>query len=248
MKYYEIIFSPTGGTQKVCDAIIEGVNKPFIKIDLCDPNLEYSKFNISKEDFSIIAMPSYGGRLPKVALERFKKIVGNGSKACIVVSYGNRDYDDTLLELFNESKKIGFNINAGICAISEHSIARKYAKNRPDEIDINTLKNIGSTLLNIDTSLNNVKGNYPYKNYSSFGIVPKPTKKCVKCLVCYEHCPVKAIDKNTLVADPKKCISCMRCIKCCPHEARKINSVMLKLIETALKKECTIRKEIEFYK
>ena len=75
------------------------------------------------------------------------------------------------------------------------------------------------------------------------GLVPKPSKDCVKCGVCAKNCPVQAIDPATLLADPKKCISCMRCVKQCPHEARKVNGAMVSIAALAIKKACSIRKD-----
>ena len=92
-----------------------------------------------------------------------------------------------------------------------------------------------------------VPGNRPYKKAGGAGLVPKPSKACVKCGVCAKNCPVQAIDSVTLSADTKKCISCMRCVKQCPHNARKVNGAMVSIAAMAIKKACSVRKENELF-
>lgn len=46
------------------------------------------------------------------------------------------------------------------------------------------------------------------------------TKKCVKCKMCANHCPAKAISMTPYpVVDTKKCIRCFCCIEICPQNA-----------------------------
>ena len=80
MNYYEITFSPTGGTKKVADFLANGLFKEAESIDLSDVNEDFSKFSLTEEDMTIIAVPSYSGRVPSTAAERIEKIKGNGAK------------------------------------------------------------------------------------------------------------------------------------------------------------------------
>lgn len=61
----EIIFSPTGGTEKVAHIIGGHWSKNTVKIDLCDSKIDFTSCNIAKDDMVLIAMPSFGGRAPK---------------------------------------------------------------------------------------------------------------------------------------------------------------------------------------
>ena len=79
-------------------------------------------------------------------------------------------------------------------------------------------------------------------------MVPKPSKNCNSCRLCAEKCPVQAIDySDPTHTDKDKCISCMRCVSICPQSARKVSSVMLAVVDVALKKVCSERKEGELY-
>ena len=55
--------------------------------------------------FAVIAVPSYGGRVPQVAVDRISEIKGNGAKAVLLCVYGNRAYEDTLTELEDSAEK-----------------------------------------------------------------------------------------------------------------------------------------------
>lgn len=47
-------------------------------------------------------------------------------------------------------------------------------------------------------------------------------KKCKKCNVCVDNCPMQAIDKKTKQIDYQKCIECMCCHELCMHKAVKL--------------------------
>lgn len=252
MKFYEICFSPTGGTKKAADILAKELSSDIQQIDLTDSRKNFSDISLSDEDVVIIAVPSYGGRVPKPASERLAAVGGNGARAILVCVYGNRAYEDTLAELEDTAKQAGFRVISAVAAIAEHSIARQFAAGRPDSQDEAQLKEfakqIQEKISSNDTKEPSIPGNRPYKKTGSSGMVPKPTKDCVKCGLCAEKCPVQAIDKeNPKKTDSKACISCMRCISVCPHSARKVNSVMLAGVNAMLKKVCSERKECELY-
>lgn len=72
MNTVEIIFSPTGGTEKVAHIIGRHWSANTVKIDLSDCNTDFSKCKITGDDMVLVAMPSFGGRAPSVAIERLK--------------------------------------------------------------------------------------------------------------------------------------------------------------------------------
>ncbi len=246
MNVFEIVFSPTGGTERVAQIIGRTWSEHAVKIDLSDPKTDFTKYEIGKEDMVLVAMPSFGGRAPAAAVERLKQITGNGAKCTLVCVYGNRDYEDTLVEMEDAAAVSGFRVAAAIAAVAEHSIIPKYAAGRPDASDEAQLTYFAERILQKDGEVAAIPGNRPYKK-SGGGLVPKVAKDCVRCGLCAEKCPVQAIDPETLAADSKKCISCMRCVRQCPHNARKVNEMMASAAALAIKKACSVRKENELF-
>lgn len=247
MSVVEIVFSPTGGTEKVTHSIGRKWSESAVKIDLSDSKTDFTKCEIKKEDMVLIAMPSFGGRAPAVAIERLKQIAGNGANCTLVCVYGNRAYEDTLAEMEDAAKKSGFRVIAAVAAVAEHSIIPQYAEGRPDASDERQLESFADRISGKDGDVMSIPGNRPYKKDGGAGLVPKVTKDCVKCGFCAEKCPVQAIDTETFAADTQKCISCMRCVKQCSHDARKVNGVMVSVAALAIKKACSVRKENELF-
>lgn len=247
MKVVEIIFSPTGGTEKVAHMIGKKWGENAVKIDLSDSKIDFTKYEIDKEDMVLIAMPSFGGRAPAVAIERLKQISGNDAKCTLVCVYGNRAYEDTLVEMEDAALESGFRVIAAVAAVAEHSIIPQYAANRPDASDEAQLADFAERILQKDGNVASIPGNRPYKKSGGAGLVPKVTKDCVKCGLCGKICPVQAIAPETFAADSQKCISCMRCVKQCPHNARKVNGAMVSVVAMAIKKACSVRKENELF-
>ena len=247
MNIVEIVFSPTGGTAKVAHLIRSHWGENTVKIDLSDAKTDFSQYVINGEDQVLIAMPSFGGRAPAVAIERLKQIAGNGAKCTLVCVYGNRAYEDTLVEMEDAAKECGFRVVAAVAAVAEHSILPQYATGRPDETDKAQLADFAAKIAGKDSEIASLPGNRPYKKNGGAGLVPKPTKDCVKCGLCAEKCPVQAIDRASFAADPKLCIGCMRCVKQCPQNARTVNGLMVSAAAMAIKKACSVRKENELY-
>ena len=104
MNLYQIYFSPTGGTKKVADIMSKTWNCPKIEIDLSNPDIDFSQFTFSTDDLCIVSVPCFGGRVPAVSLSRINQMTGGNAQTIIVVTYGNRAYEDTLIELTNTLK------------------------------------------------------------------------------------------------------------------------------------------------
>ena len=253
MNIVQIVFSPTGGTQKAADMITSAWDIPVRKVDLSDPETDFSAVSLEKDDIAVIAVPSFGGRVPAPAIERLEEIKGNQAMGLLVYVYGNRAYEDTLIELNDSAEKSGFRVVAGIAAIAEHSIAHQYATGRPDSADAEVLHGFAEKILekingNPEAlSAPQIPGNRPYKKAGS-GLIPKANRSCTGCGLCARNCPVQAISRESpKVTDSKKCISCMRCVAKCPQSARKVNGAMVKSVGLALKKACSERKENKLF-
>lgn len=253
----KIVFSPTGGTQRVVNKLAEGIaNTSSVvgEIDLADPFIDDSNIEVEGGSLAIIATPCFGGRVPVVAMERLSRIKGNGAQAVVVVVYGNRAFDDALLELEHGAEDAGFEVIACIAAIAEHSIMHQFATGRPDAEDDRVLlgfaKAIRERLEGIEPSkftLPEVPGNEPYIKAGSVPLVPKITGRCTSCGECAKRCPVTAINTIDYGADKQLCISCMRCIQVCPQQARSVSKMMVKAASLAIKKAASNRKEYELF-
>lgn len=221
---YSIIFSPTGGTKKVADLFANAFADTYKEIDLTDANFVGASFE--KEDVCIVSVPSFGGRVPVKAAERMAKLQGNGAKAILITAYGNREFEDTLVEMQDIMEAAGFASVAAVAALAEHSIIRTFAAERPDENDAKVLAGFASRIkekLEKDSALV-LPGNRPYKQLPPmFPSKPKLTEACVKCGLCVKMCPVQAIPEDLSESmDEATCISCMRCESICPVKARKV--------------------------
>ena len=258
MNMFQIVFSPTGGTQKVVDIITSQWEDSVNKIDLTDAELDYDALSLGKDDAAVIAVPSYGGRVPALAVQRISKIRGNQANCVIVCVYGNRAYEDTLVELQDIAQQSGFKVIAAISAVAEHSIMHQYAVGRPDHQDEKELHDFAKKVFEkisnnhaediSDPSVLHIPGNRPYKKAGAAGLVPKADKKCNGCGLCVHKCPAQAISMdNVKTADSKKCISCMRCVVQCPRSARKVNGVMVSAAALVIKKACSKRKSNELF-
>lgn len=250
MNKYRIIFSPTGGTEKVAKAITKKWGN-VEDIDLSIANKDYNDISLANDDMAVIAMPSFGGLAPQLALDRLAKIKANNCKCVIVTVYGNRAYEDTLVQMEDYAIKAGFNVIAAISAVAEHSILHQYATSRPDENDCNKLAEFGIQILakaeKKDYSEPIIPGNRPYKKAGA-GMVPKAGNSCTACGLCADKCPAGAIDKsNPRIINKSKCISCMRCIAVCPKQARKVNGFMTAVAGMAIKKACSVPKNCELF-
>ncbi len=254
MRYVKVVFSPTGGTQKVADALAGEWGEHADSVDLTDAGKDYSKIEFQEDDVALIAIPSYGGRVPELAAKRLGQIHGNHARCILVCVYGNRAYEDTLVEMQDITEKCGFYVVAAVTAIAEHSIMHQYAAGRPDVQDVRELqdfaKKISGKLQNRDAKSLQLKvpGNRPYKKAGGAGLVPKADKNCTACGLCAKDCPAQAISReNIKEADSKKCISCMRCVVRCPESARKVNAMAVSAAALAMKKVCTVKKENEIF-
>lgn len=140
-----IFFSPTHTSAQIARAIGEGIGMGRrMETDL---TLDESSSPIEMEgELCVIVTPVYGGRVPALALQRLQRLKGNGAPAILVVVYGNRDYEDALLELRDTAISLGFMPLTAGAFIGEHSYSTPelpIAAGRPDTDDLQQAREFG---------------------------------------------------------------------------------------------------------
>ncbi|MBQ8424369.1 MAG: 4Fe-4S binding protein [Coprobacter sp.] len=231
-----IFFSATGTTEKVATAIAQGTG--INTIETCDlikkPQVEKQ---IPADELTIIAMPVYAGRIPAPAAQALQNFNGNHSPAIIVCVYGNREFDDALVEMQDIAEKQGFEIVSAAAFIARHSIFPTVATQRPDADDIAIAHNFGKESLARlhDTDILHLppiapQGNRPYRTPGNVPLKPRASRRCNMCGACALQCPTQAIDsENPRHTDSARCISCAHCIAICPRGARRFGGLIYRI-------------------
>lgn len=267
-------FSPTNTTKIILETIYEsmGIQKAEVldltRVDVVNQiNSDIKSGKIQKEDNQIVILgaPVYSGRIPQEAVNRFKLLKGNNRPAVVVVVYGNRAYEDALLELKDLALEIGFKPVGAGAFIGEHSFSNKetpIAVGRPDESDREKAREFGKSVINklgsvehfadLDKIAEQLKipGNFPYKERTSAPPISPVTMEdiCIKCGLCVEVCPTQAITLGEIITtNAQACLRCCACIKNCPTDARIMDHPKMIEIAQWLNSNCSTRKEPEFY-
>ena len=246
---HAIYFSPARSTRKIVRAIALGISE---RINDHDITLGINEdIELSEKDIVVIGVPSYSGRVPELAKKYLSEIRGNGASAIIVCVYGNRDYEDTLLELKEICTINKFRVTSAAAFIARHSMFPNIAAGRPNTTDLNQATDFGKkslhSILQNQTISTGIKGNNPYRDVKAIPLKPKANSKCDSCGTCAKLCPVCAISKeNPRKTDKKRCISCAGCIEICPQKARSFTGFVYKIARRQFSKKYNSRKENEF--
>ena len=252
MSIYIAVFSPSGGTRAVAESLAETFSHSVTVIDLLDRKFDFETVPFLAEDLCIAAVPAYGGRAPAVAVERLKRLQGNGAAAVAVAVYGNRAIEDTLVEAADALADAGFRVCAGVSAVAEHSIMHQFAFGRPDGADHEELadfaRQIREKLAAGNTAEPVIPGNRPYKERHPIAMNVQAGDGCIGCGSCERHCPVGAIPYE----DPGRtcaeiCISCMGCVDVCPMGARYAEPALVQASIQRLQQFCEGRKPNELF-
>lgn len=250
----EIYFSPTETTKKTVKAISQYFNSEIKNFDLLK-NPSNNQVDFDDDTLTVVGMPVYAGRIPQVCVDSLRKLKSSGSPAIAVVAFGNRDYDDALLELKDILEDCGFTIIAAGAFVTQHSIFPKAGENRPDKNDFDVINNFAencSIILDKFDDIKNkkidVKGNKPYKEVSIIPIIPDGNRNCTNCGACSKICPTNSIDKDTPRKTNKEtCISCSACIHVCPVNARGFHSILFKIASKKFYKNNSTPKKSELF-
>lgn len=221
-------FSATGTTARYMQAISKGIDAAQTNtIKLTE--IKENAISIPANELIVFGIPVFSGRIPQFAQKAIQQLKGNNTPAIITCIYGNRDFDDALVELKDLVQANGFNVVSAAAFVAQHSIFPKVAKGRPHAADLAQATQFGvRSIQNLHTNAPiTIKGNYPYRAIKPVPLHPTTTKQCNNCGHCMKQCPVQAMHPdNPKKIDKKKCISCMHCISICPKQAKKLGGLL----------------------
>ncbi|SMB92022.1 Flavodoxin [Desulfonispora thiosulfatigenes DSM 11270] len=246
-----VYFSPTKSTKKIVNSIAASFNTEIVDYDYTHKINSKDVPSFGSNELVIIGSPVYGGRVAGVAESFFKSLKGNNTPVVPVVVYGNRDFEDALLELSDYLKENNFKMIGAGAFVAEHSYGREIAGGRPDTEDINIAKLLGEEIkkrLESVTDLSEIQeikvsGNHPYKERPPVGEpwAPITTDDCTECGICVSACPMAIVSpKNPReITNSQLCIHCCSCIKACPYDAKLFTAEPYKKIKQFLLDNCS---------
>jgi len=251
-----VYFSPTGTTRKIIDAITEGLYPE--RVNRYDLTYAFEKEEQTiAGGVAVIGIPVYAGRVPADCLERMAGFRADGVPAVLVALYGNREFEDALVELRDVATAQGFNVIAAGAFIGEHSYStpeRPIAAGRPDAVDLRLAvkfgQDIAAKIERGDLGTPEIEGNVPYRERVKFGGVAPETdaESCILCGKCAEVCPVRVVTvSDSVTTQAENCIMCCACVKTCPVDARTFKHPMIEERRELLIKNCSTPKAPQIF-
>ena len=239
----EVYWSATDTTKTVVHTIAahiaQALQLPLSTDDWTLPAARENTLTFAADELVIFGTPVYAGRVPNVLMPYVRdKVVGNGALAVPVVLYGNRNFDDGLIELRNQLEANGLHTIAAGAFIGEHSFSYILGKGRPDADDLAKAHELAELTLarleKLDTAPTapvEVKGCDPIRPYYTprdragnpvniLKVKPKfDLDKCTNCGLCAQVCPMGSIVPGKVGEFSGICIKCCACYKKCPTQA-----------------------------
>lgn len=245
MKIYHITFSPTRGSYHYGSYLAHKLGTE-ICIDKTLPSERAVDFVLEQEhQMVLISYPCYGGRMPSLFSSYVQNHVhfAQGTKVILLTSYGNRHFDDALVEGFDLVKEKGAEVLGAAAMVTEHIYTSKVGTGRPSHCDYGVLDAFSVEIqhrLAQGETLSDVEGNRPYKQSSSakkvvYFMPERDETLCTHCHSCDAVCPTGAMKSQ----DPQACLHCLACVKACKTGALTMDMTHLQGAITFLEAHCT---------
>ena len=231
-------FSPVGGTKKIVMTLMKELVQTHEVKEICinSPLARKPVYEFTEKDVLIVASPTYAGRIPNKIMPFFRdNIIGNGALCIPVVTYGNRSYDSSLLEMAHLMERNGFHLLGAGAFVTKHAMSETLAKDRPNEEDLEEIRSFARAIVKklnhmTEDSFINLEGEVgPYyipkkeNGEKAVFLKAKPIVDhdiCIKCGKCADCCPMGSISKEMDYETMSICIKCHACIQVCPADAR----------------------------
>jgi ferredoxin len=223
-----VYFSPTGGSAKNALSIARALDQQALDIDVTLASTAPAAMTFGKNELVVFGAPVYIGRIYRGVLDRLESFCGDQTPCIVTVSYGNRHYDDALLELSDFVSERGFVPVAGAALVARHTYG-EIQTDRPDESDLESNRlfaiRVNEKLRRGELAPATLPGNRPYLHGADGGkggVTHRPSTNnaCTDCGLCASLCPEEAIAQDNRTVDHGRCISCFRCIRICPAGAK----------------------------
>ncbi len=242
-----LYFSPTGNTKKSVEAMAKAIGGSLEMQDLTTEEKPADR-QFEQDAFVIFGAPVYGGRIPAVAKERFSHFKGRNTPCIVVVTYGNRAYDDALAELADLAQKQGFQVKGAAALVGRHTYG-EIQTDRPNEDDFKADQNFAiQVAAKPDHSPTfSIPGNIPDGEGGKGGAFrPLTSDQCVACGLCVRQCPVHAIGEDCKTISDS-CLACFRCIRDCPVGAKHMDTEAYQTFAAEFTEKLKKRRENEYY-
>ena len=243
-KVWAVYFSATDTTKKtvltIADEAARLLGAEREDYDFTLPGMRENGFAAGKDDLVIFGTPVYAGRVPNVLLKYLATIQGNGALAVPVVLFGNRNFDDGLIELRDILENTGFHTVAAAAFVGEHTFSKTLAAGRPDADDMKEALAFAGKIaekvkglpegeapapVEVEGVPHPYRGYYQPRDRKGVSIDIRKVKSlvsdaCDDCKICADVCPMGSISHENVREYTGICIKCGACIKKCPKQAR----------------------------